>query len=407
MRLSRKLGAARLASAVMLAALPLSQVQAEGIYFEMAGKVSGELRYFTEEAQFAGQDQETNISFAAEPEFFWEWNEGSDSLTFTPFLRVDQHDDERTHGDIRELSWIHVGEDWELRAGLRKVFWGVTEFQHLVDVINQTDAVEDFDGEDKLGQQMVNLSLVRDWGILDLFLLPGFRERTFAGDDGRLRFGLPVLTDRATYESAAGENHLDTAIRWSHSVDVYDMGVYWFHGTGRDPVLQLQNVNGQPSLVPHYQQVDQIGFDLQATIDSWLWKLELLWQDNNTESYSAVQGGFEYTLYGISDTAWDLGLLMEYGWDERREDAPVSAQNDLFFGARLALNDAESTEVLAGISHDLDFDSQGLIVEASRRYGDNWKASIDGRFFYADDPADPAYSFRKDDHLQLTVERFF
>ena len=79
-----------------------------------------------------------------------------------------------------------------MRVGIRKEFWGVTEFQHLVDVINQTDGVEDFDGEDKLGQQMVNLSLVNDWGIVDLFLLPGFRERTYAGEEGRLRGPLVV-----------------------------------------------------------------------------------------------------------------------------------------------------------------------------------------------------------------------
>jgi len=137
---------------------------------------------------------------------------------------VDENDNERTHGDIRELSWIHIGEDWELRTGLRKVFWGVTEFQHLVDVINQTDSVEDFDGEDKLGQQMINLSLVRDWGIVDLYLLPGFRERTTIGKNGRLRSGLVVNNNLASYESSAGENHIDTALRWSHTLGDFDLG---------------------------------------------------------------------------------------------------------------------------------------------------------------------------------------
>ena len=59
--------------------------------------------------------------------------------------------DQRTHGDIRELAYVHarvmIGS---FVVGIRKEFWGVTEFQHLVDVINQTDGVEDFDGEDKL-----------------------------------------------------------------------------------------------------------------------------------------------------------------------------------------------------------------------------------------------------------------
>lgn len=392
-----------LLAAGLLSALP---VQAETFY-EISGKVTADLRYFTEDAQFQNQDYSSNLSFTIEPELYWEWNDGSDNLTFMPFLRVDENDSERTHGDIRELSWVHIGEDWELRTGMRKVFWGVTEFQHLVDVINQTDAVDDFDGEDKLGQQMINLSLVRDWGIIDLYLLPGFRERTFVGNEGRLRSSLAVNNDHASYESGAGKNHLDTAVRWSHTLGDFDLGAYWFHGTNRDPKLQVKNINGSAVLTPYYEQMDQIGFDLQATIDSWLWKIESIHRDTRSENYWAVQGGFEYTYYGIQESAADLGVLIEYGWDERGTDADAVAQNDLFMGARLALNDAESTEMLAGIGHDLDYDSQSLIIEASRRFGDDWKLSLDGRFFSSDDPADLSYSINKDDHLQLTVERYF
>lgn len=392
-----------LLAAGLLSALP---IQAETFY-EMSGKVTADLRYFTQDAKFQNQDYDTNLSFTVEPEFYWEWNDGSDNLTFTPFLRIDENDSQRTHGDIRELSWVHIGDDWELRTGIRKVFWGVTEFQHLVDVINQTDAVDDFDGEDKLGQQMINLSLVRDWGIVDLYLLPGFRERTFVGDEGRLRAGLAVNDDHTTYESGAGKNHIDTAIRWSHTLGDFDLGAYWFRGTNRDPKLQAKNVNGSTVLAPYYEQMDQIGFDLQATIDNWLWKIEGIHRDTSSENYWAAQGGFEYTFYGIQESAADLGVLLEYGWDERGTDADAAIQNDLFMGARLALNDAESTEMLAGISHDIDYDSQSLIIEASRRVGDDWKISLDGRFFSSDDPADLSYSINQDDHLQLTVERYF
>ena len=46
---------------------------------------------------------------------------------------------------------MRSNRDWSLSIGLGKVFWGVTEFNHLVDVINQTDLVEGIDGEAKLG----------------------------------------------------------------------------------------------------------------------------------------------------------------------------------------------------------------------------------------------------------------
>lgn len=391
-----------------LAVLLLSgTAQAEEVFFEATGKLSGELRGYFDEGKFASQDYQTSTSFAIEPEFFWELNGGNDTVILTPFYRVDQHDEERTHGDIRELSWIHVGDDWELRTGLRRVFWGVTEFNHLVDVINQTDGVEDSDGEDKLGQPMVNLSLVRDWGIVDLFVLPGFRERTFAGNEGRLRSGLVVDTDNARYESNDGDQHIDTAVRWSQSFDLYDVGLYWFKGTNRDPRFELGLNNAVPVLVPVYEQMDQIGFDGQATIENWLWKLELMWRDTSAEEYTAMQAGVEYTFYGVAESAVDLGVLAEYGWDERGENADASFQKDLFIGSRVTLNDEASTEFLAGLGYDIDYQSYSLFAEASSRFGDNLKISLDARLFDAGDSQDPIVNIEQDDMVQLTADYYF
>ena len=140
---------------------------------------------------FAGQDRFEG-SLSAGFEWLREWDDGRQAITLVPFFRYDSADDRRTHGDLREAFWSRIGDDWELHVGARRVFWGVTEFRHLVDIVNQTDLVENIDGEDKLGQPMVQLSLVRDFGLLDLYLLTGFRERTFPGSDGRLRPALPV-----------------------------------------------------------------------------------------------------------------------------------------------------------------------------------------------------------------------
>ncbi|WP_261841116.1 hypothetical protein [Aliamphritea ceti] len=396
-------------SHMAVAALAFAPVaaSAEDVFFEVSGKVAGQLQGFTEDGQFSGQNYDTNLSFSIEPEFYWEWNDGEDSVVFEPFYRYDEQDSERTHGDIRELNWLRVGDGWEFRAGLGKVFWGVTEFQHLADVINQTDGVDSFDGEEKLGQPMLNLSLVYDWGIVDAFILPGFRERTFAGQDGRLRSGLVVNTDAAEYESAAEEKHVDLALRWSHSIDVFDVGVYWFRGTNREPILQARSFGGQTELVPVYQQIDQIGFDGQATIDSWLWKLETIVRDSKDDRYAALQGGLEYTFYGISETNTDLGLLLEYGWDERGKNATSAAQNDIFLGTRFTLNDEVSTEILLGGGIDADYGSRSFFIEASRRVGEDWKVSLDGRFFSADKASDPAVALAEDDRIQLTVERYF
>ncbi len=79
--------------------------------FEVRGNIEVQNRYFLEDPLFNSQEN-NYLSLAAAPEFFWSWNDGADTFEFIPSARVDQHDDERTHADIRELAWIHVGDDW-------------------------------------------------------------------------------------------------------------------------------------------------------------------------------------------------------------------------------------------------------------------------------------------------------
>ena len=87
-----------------------------------------------------------------------------------------------------------IGNDeWELRLGVDRVFWGVAESRHLVDIVNQTDLIEHPDEEDKLGQPMAHLTWSGDWGVAEVFGLPYHRARTFSGPKGRLRF--PLVAD--------------------------------------------------------------------------------------------------------------------------------------------------------------------------------------------------------------------
>lgn len=389
--------------------------------FEISGNVTAEQRYFFHEPNNPVQLTYGQTSISIEPEFYWSWNDGNDSVIFTSFYRIDSQDKQRTHGDIRELAYVKAGDDWELRVGIRKEFWGVTEFQHLVDVINQTDGVEDFDGEDKLGQQMINFSLVRDWGTIDTFLLPGFRERTFSGAEGRLRGPFVVDDNNISYESSAGQQHLDFALRWAHSIGDFDFGTYWFHGTNREPILNI-NTNiffsgttekdtSSPKLLQYYNQMDQVGLDLQATLGDWLWKFEGLYRHTDEEDFWASQAGFEYSFIGVFDSNIDVGLLIEHGWDSRGEVALGASgsllQNDVFFGARLAFNDMQSSELLMGMSNDLDHHAVSFILEGSRRFGNDFKATIDIRLLQSNEESDLLYSLSQDDHAQFSLAWYF
>jgi hypothetical protein len=357
-------------------------------------------------------DHDTSQSVVLQPEFSTTWNDRRDAFSFVPFVRLDQRDDERTHVDIRELTWLRAGRTWELRAGIRKVFWGVTESRHLVDIINQTDQVENIDGEDKLGQPMVNLALIRDWGTVDLFVMPYFRERTFAGEDGRLRAVPRVEADRARYESGAEENHVDVAARWSHYIGNWDIGVSYFRGTSREPrLVPDRTAAGETVLAPVYDQIRQAGIDLQYTRGSWLWKLEGIHRSGHegegADDFIAAVGGFEYTFYGLFDSAMDLGVLAEYLYDDRSGAPGTPFDDDLFTGLRLTLNDAQSTETLVGCVSDLDTSARFCSAEASRRFGDSWVLSLEARVFMDVPRADPLFNLRRDDYLQLELAYHF
>jgi hypothetical protein len=373
----------------------------ETIAGELSGYIAAESRIFLDDPLFSGQKSD-NSSFALQPEYYHEWEDGS-SFIFVPFLRLDSADSRRTHFDIRELNYLWLADEYEVRAGIGKVFWGTTEFVHLVDIINQTDLIENIDEEDKLGQPMVQLSIDRDWGVLDMFALPYFRERTFPGGKGRLRPGLVVDTDHARYESAAEEHHVDFALRYSHTIGNIDFGIYHFSGTGREPTL----INENNEYIPFYEQINQTGLDSQLVAGQWLWKLETLYRTGQGDGFFAGVGGFEYTMVGIAETSADLGIIGEWAYDERGDDTTTGFQNDAMFGMRLAFNDAASTELLAGLIQDVDGSARAVSVEASRRIRSNWKLSLEARAFFEIPENDPSFGLRNDDFVLLELAYYF
>ena len=398
------------ALSLLAPALPVGAV-------DLSGRIELEPRGFMQSPAHPGQNRH-GLSLAVQPELYHEFDDGRQSLLFSPFVRLDSADDERTHFDVRELLYQRVFDAAELRIGIGRVFWGVTESYHLVDVINQTDLVENIDREDKLGQPLVNLTLIRDWGAVDLFVLPGFRERTFPGREGRLRSEPFIDTERATYESGAGRQRIDYAVRWSHAIGDFDIGVAHFRGTSREPRLLPECEDGRSALstpcnpstvvlAPRYEVVNRTSLDVQATRDATLWKLEALHESGQGDTYVAWVAGFEYSWFGINESGMDLGLLVEHLFDDRGGNAPHPLEDDVFAGMRLAFNDEEDTALLAGVIVDMEGDATNLTFEASRRVGDDWKVELEARIWTGVANDDPMSPLRDDDYLQLTLSRFF
>ncbi|WP_352890193.1 hypothetical protein [Sinimarinibacterium thermocellulolyticum] len=392
---------------ILAAALAPVAATADGSTLKLSAELSHEARGYLQDAAWPGQSgDKLGVSLALLPELYYAWNRDT-SITVRPFARWDTIDDERTHVDLRELMLQHRFGDFDLRAGVGRVFWGVTESVHLVDIINQTDLVENPDGEDKLGQPMLSLAWTTDYGSFTGYVLPYFRERTLPGPDARLRAPLPYAIDDAIYESSEEEKHVDAAVRWSLSTSLLDIGISHFSGTARDPRFEIAPGETGPHLVPIYDQIEQTGVDLNVVTGGWIWKLEAIHQTNRIEDFTAAAAGFEYTFSAPLGTGWDVGALAEFLWDDRGSDSPSPFQRDVFVGTRIAANDVAGTELLAGAIVDTERGGAFGNVEASRRLGDAGKLVVELRLFMDADEEDPLFFFRRDDYLQIEYIRYF
>ena len=379
---------------------------------EWSGRLSVESRWFPESGAYSGQ-RAHGSGFVAEPRIFVEDVRGR-SLTLAPFFRLDAGDGQRTHADLREAYLLLFGEvrnqEWELRLGVDRVFWGVTESRRLVNIVNQIDLVEHPYKEPTLGQPMAHLTLSGDWGAVELFGMTFHRARTFPGRSGRLRFPYLIDNERVSYESDAGRWHPDVAARYSRSAGNMDVGISAFDGNSRDPLL-MPGVDrkGLPVLLPQYERIRQVGLDAQLTAGSWLFKIEALGRAGARDrrgvemEYVAATMGGEYTFYSVIGSAVDLSLIGEWNYDGRGRNATNIFQNDVFIAARLAFNDIQSTEVLGSMMDDFDTTTRVLTFELNRRISGRFSVHLEAIALLDVDAADLSYASRRDSFVELNL----
>ena len=385
-------------------------------YHEFTGSLGVESRWYPKSAAYPGQRSHAG-GFVAEPELHLEDAAGR-IFTFVPFFRYDAGDSERTHFDVREAYMLLFGDigdnQWELRLGADRVFWGVAESQNLVNIINQIDLIEHPNEKVRLGQPMAHLTWSGDWGALELFAMTYHRGLTYSGRRGRLRLPVVLDDDYATYESGAGKWHWDAAVRYSGSFGPLELGFSAFDGTSREPYPRLAlSDEGAPILAPHYVQIRQFGLDAQLIAGSWLFKLETIHRRGalnilgRDEDFAAFVFGTEYSFYSVFGTAIDVGVLTEWNYDDRRSRSTNRFQNDLFFGTRIGFNDVQNAELIGGVLTDLDHSSHFVYVEFNRRLLDRWTVHLDAVVLLNVGEEDFLYASRRDSYVELGLSYSF
>lgn len=376
----------------------------------LRGSVGVELRAFTMRPAYALQDDQLlQGSIVANAKVSWASADNDVVIDVAPFLRLDHNDDERSHADLREAAVNVYSDHLDLRLGVSKVYWGVTESRKLVDIVNQTDLVEEPEGDEKLGQPMLMLrGHVADFEASAL-VLPAFRPRTFPGAEGRLRPAIAINEDAARYESAERTGRVDVAGRLKGRVEDFDIGLSYFSGTSREPRFEFDGT----ALVPAYDVIDQAGLDVQVTLDQTLLKLEAITRDGHrgadARRFSAAVVGVEHTLSQIAGTTWDLGLILEFDWDDRPQSAPPTIYDkDFFVGARFAFNDDGDSSALLGALVDAEKGSVYATVEASTRLYESLRLEIEGALVLRADNRDAVLrQYRNDSFLSVRLTQHF
>jgi hypothetical protein len=412
--------------------------------------VTPELRVYTHNPQFSNpqndQDDSTlQPSIAFEPHFGWSSPDGDDAFVFRAFGRYDPEDSERSHGDVREAYILHEGDSWDFVFGVNQVFWGVAESRNIVDVINQRDLVEDSQGDEKLGQPMVNLNVFGKWGEVSLFALPYFRTRTHPDENGRLRGPLPIDDKRTSIAGRHDEWRVDFAARYENNIGPVDVGLSHFYGVSRDPVSRVAFnttvpgleatvdgllatragqmtliglctpvcapfLDGQFVIAQRYDKINQSSIDLLGAFGNWLFKFEGTAIIGHADDLVvAAVAGAEYTFSDLFGSGSELGLLGELAFDDRDQGrAPqIIHDNDVFAGARFDLNDVDNLQIRSGALVDVKNLETAITFEASRRLYKNLTGAIEGRFFVETDNQDILDTIADDDYLTFKLSYYF
>lgn len=287
---------------------------------------------------------------------------------FSAYGRAGAHAEDSLFGDIKESLLRFRVADTDFKAGVVQENWSVLEAWNPVDIVNQRDLAEDYQGDAKRGQPgLTATTRLNDW-VLSAYLLPYSRERRIAEGKDRLR-NLPAPLRDSEFEDGQGRSSF--ALRGQYRLGDFDLALSHFVGHAREPIYRP--VVGGTGLVGFdelYERISQTGAELQYVIGDSVLKGEVIYRSADSGDFAAAGIGSETTFNQFSNGFDSVTLYLEAYYDGRDEPAPLTPfQRDIYVGARYNRNDVYDSLVDVRLTHDLEFHSNLVDVRASRRLG--------------------------------------
>ena len=427
----------------------------DGMVFE--GEIGTTLRYFPSDGLYVGQDSsgispivDGRLSFSNELE--------NGQVVLELSGRYNTRSKEG-YADIPRGYFQYFGNGFDVLVGSNIEYWGVSESQQVVDVINQTYNLGNPVDQQSLGQPMINVNVYTGMNSsLSFYALLGFRERDFGDRDTRFRSPLGTNEDFAFFEEESNR-HVDFAVRYRTSQNLgnasVDFAVSYFRGTDRDPKMLLGCTNetgGTPvaacnaintaaraayeanpnaftgipgalvtdadaaaasvisdtGFIPYYQSMQQLGLefvyargDLQLTFEGAL-------REAMDENYFSGVIGAQYNFDNARVLGDSLVVIGEYLYDDRSNAQPVTIfDNDIFLGFIYGANDVNGSSLSGGMYFDVDTHSKIYSLKYSRRLSDSVSLDVAGFAIDSDDYTDPVALIDSDGYVELSLRYFF
>lgn len=317
--------------------------------------------------------------------------------------------------DMRELHAAYTEETWRMRLGMHRVTWGASDVVSVVDIINPVDRIDWLDRPEKRGQPMLAFTIWPPFGQFDLYLLPIFRPFLFPADRSRLRPAKPVASELSLYESGTERQSFDVAMRYRMSWNPVELSLHYFEGRNRLPFLvepadipeTVRPDAPDDVLIPFYEDLIQLGLDIQWVVADWLWKGEWAYREGYADHYVLGIGGFETPL--PLSIPGELRCIAEYAFDSRgkKPTANTILDNDLFVGIRWNGMNAGGTEIRTGMLIDMDGGERVGIAQIQHRTGPRSLLKCNLSIFAGTCDRSLLHLVRKDDYLRVQWTRFF
>ena len=310
-------------------------------------------------------------------------------------------------GDVREATVGASGGKLEWKIGMLAETWGVLEAWNPVDIINQRDLSEDFQGKVKFGQ--LGALATTQAGPLSVtgYVTTMARNRRYAQKEDRLQV-LPAPVLRSTVED--GRWTPGGGVRVAGSILGLDVGVGHYIGPDREPEFAPIIEGGRfVGLAARYNRIGQTSLDAQYVSGDSVFKLELIHRSGDSGgAFWGGGGGLENTFGHPFGLGGELTLYAEFYADGRSDRAPITPfERDLFVGARYDFKNTSDTVLELRATRDLRWNSTLLELRGTRRIAHdlvlqmNLLAPLNAR-------RDPALTvLRRDTFLRVGLSRYF